>query len=134
MTLNKAEDVLAPFGDGVANTTVLRYTLEVASRADPILVGWYGQFVRLRALGGDAFFFFSKNPAAVAANPAAANDGGPGVTRGEYVPAGERVEVTVPYADSGDIVYLVRLGSAAGTSLYLAKASGQPGNNTKPGT
>lgn len=133
MSVSKAEDVLAPFGDGVGNTTVLRYTLELASRADPIPVGWYGQFVRLRPLGGDCFFFFSKNSAAVATNAAAANDGGPSVSRAELVPAGEKGEFQIPTGDAGEIVYFVRIGGTAATSVYLSKASGQPGNNTKNG-
>jgi len=111
----KAEDVLAPFGDGVGNTTVLRYTLGIASRADPIPIGWYGQFVRLRPLGGDCFFFFSKNPAAVATNAAATDDGGGSPGRGELVPANEKLDFQLPYADNGEIVYFVRLGGAAGS-------------------
>jgi hypothetical protein len=133
MGISKAEDVLAPFGDGVANTTVLRYTLETASRADPIPPGWYGQFVRIRPLGGALFFLFSKNPAAVVANAAAANDGGPSVSRGEIVPDGERFDVQIPYANEGEIVYFVRLGGTAATSVYFSKASGQPGSNVKVG-
>jgi hypothetical protein len=133
MGISKAEDVLGPFGDGVATTTVLRYTLETASRADPIPPGWYGQFVRIRPLGGDLFFLFSKNPAAVAANAAAANDGGPSVSRAELVPAGERFDVQIPYANEGETIYFVRLGGTAATSVYFSKASGQPGSNVKVG-
>lgn len=128
----KAEDILAPFGDGVANTTVLRYTLAAASRADPIPPGWYGQFVRLRPIGGDLFYFFSKNPAAVATNAAAADDGAPSVSRGELLPANEKADVQIPYANEGEAIYFVRIGSAAG-SVYFSKASGQPGSNTKVG-
>jgi hypothetical protein len=133
MSISKAEDILAPFGDGVANTTVLRYTLEVASRADPIPAGWYGQFVRLRPLGGDLYFLFSKNPAQAVTNAAAANDGGPSATRGELVPSGERLEVQIPYANEGETIYFVRLGGTAATSVYFSKASGQPGSNIKVG-
>jgi hypothetical protein len=133
MGISKAEDVLAPFGDGVVNTTVLRYTLETASRADPIPPGWYGQFVRLRPVGGDLYFLFSKNSAAVATNAAAANDGGPSVSRAELVPSGERLEVQIPYANEGETIYFVRLGGTAATSVYFSKASGQPGSNIKVG-
>lgn len=133
MGISKAEDVLAPFGDGVIASTVLRYTLETASRADPIPPGWYGQFVRIRPLGGDLFFLFSKNSLAIATNGAAANDGGPSVSRAELVPAGERLEVQIPYANEGETLYFVRIGGTAATSVYFSKASGQPGSNIKVG-
>lgn len=126
----KAEDVLAASGDGTNPTTVARYTLELASASNAVPIGWQGQWVRIRPVGGDMYYFFSKTAGATAANPAAAADGGFGATRGEYVPSGERIEVLVPYAKDGDAVYFVRLGGTASTSVYMTKASGLPLNNT----
>lgn len=133
MSVTKAEDVLAASGDGTNNTTVLRYTLELASASNAIPQGWYGQFVRMRPVGGDMYYFFSKVSGATAANPAAAADGGAGATRAEYVPSGERYEVQVPYADGGDTIFFVRLGGTAATSVYMTKASGQALNNNLNG-
>lgn len=129
----KSDDVLAASGDGTNNTTVLRFTLELASAANIIPIAWCGQYVRVRPVGANAYYFFSKVSTATAANPAAAADGGAGPTRGEYLPDGECSDFLVPYANDGEPVYIVRLGSAAGASLYIAKASGQPLNNTLNG-
>jgi|SRR6478609_5586279 hypothetical protein len=133
MTISKAEDVLAPFADTGGNSTVLRYTLETVSRADPVPLAWCGQFVRIRPVGGDLYFLFSESSIATVSNAAAANDGGPSPTRGELVPSGERLEVQIPYLNEGETLYFVRLGGTAATSVYFSKASGQPGNNTKVG-
>jgi hypothetical protein len=129
----KADDVLAASGDGTANTTVLRFTLELVSASNAVPIGWCGQYVRMRPVGAAAYYFFSKVPGTTVANPAAAADGGAGPTRGEYLADGECSDFLVPYANDGEAVYLVRLGSAGGASLYVAKASGQPLNNTLNG-
>lgn len=129
MSATKDGDILAASGDGTANTTVGAYTLTAASQNNPIPQGWCGQFVRMRAVGGNMWYFFSKVAGNTVANLAAAADGAFGPTRGEYVPNGELINVLVPYSPDGIPVYFNRIGDAVGT-VYITKASGQPLNNT----
>lgn len=131
--ITKAEDVKAPFGDGVNNSDVLAFTLGVASATGVLPVGWYGQFVRIRPVGGNMWFLITTLSTATAANPSAAVDGGPAITRAEYVANGEVFQCALPTADGGGLLYIARIGDTASTTVYVAKASGTPGNNTKNG-
>src|SRR5678815_4393039 len=125
----KAADVKAAFGDGTANTDSLFFTLTGATANAAIPVGWEGQFVRIRPIGADMWFFFSSSNAATAVIGVSAADGGAAATRGEFVPNGELFQCEVPYAREGAGVFFVRIGSGAGTGVVMTKASGMPGNN-----
>ena len=131
--MSKAEDVKGAFSNGTDNSDVLRYTLETTTAVDLIPVGWQGQFVRMRPVGGDLYYLFSTLSTQTVTNDAAAAAGGAGATRGEYVPSGECLEVQVPHSRDGVRLYFARLGGTASTSVYMTKASGKPGNNTENG-
>lgn len=129
--MSKSDDVKAAFGNGADATDVLAFTCDSTSKAHAIPAGWHGEFVRLRSVGAASFYFFSKlSSASCDETAAAAADGGASAVRGEYIPDGELLQVTVPYAQDGETVYLVR--ASTGTAvIYLTKASGTPGGNLK---
>lgn len=129
MPMTKAEDVKGPFGDGVAATDVAKFTLTAGSLVGAIPNGWYGQFVRIRPVGANMWFYITTLSIAVVANPASDNAGALGPTRGEYLPNGEARDFALPTADGGVILYLARIGDAVG-DVYLSKGSGTPGNNS----
>ena len=124
----KAADVKACFGDGTNNTDSAVYTLTTSSKTNALPIGWYGQFIRIRPVGGAIWFYFSKNASAtIAANPVPSDAGTQAATQGEYIPNGELFHCTVPYGDQP--IYFVRIGDTASTAVYITKASGAPGRN-----
>lgn len=129
MSVTKAEDVALAFGDGTNPTSAAKFTLTTGSLVGILPVAWYGQFVRIRPVGGNMWFYITSNPAAVVANPASDNAGALGATRGEYVANGELFHGQIPYAADGTFLYIARIGDAAG-DVYVSKGSGTPGNNT----
>lgn len=130
----KAEDVKAPFGDGVANTDAAKFTLSAVSAAGLIPVGWYGMFIEIRPVGANMVsWFFSTLSTATATNAASDANGSQSAGRGGYIPNGEMRSYQVPFKDNGAQIFLVRLGDGAG-DVYISKASGTPGNNTNNGT
>lgn len=127
--ITKAEDVKAPSGDGVNATDVAKFTLTAGSLVGAIPNGWYGQFVRIRPVGANMWFYITTLSTAVVANPASDNAGALGPTRGSYLPNGEAREFALPMADGGTTLFLARIGDAVG-DVYIEKASGTPGNNS----
>jgi len=129
MSVTKAEDVKLPFGDGTNQTDVAKFTLTAASLVGILPVGWYGQFVRIRPVGANMWFYITTASGAVVANPASDNAGALGPTRGEYVANGELFHGMLPTVPDGTFLYIARIGDAVG-DVYVSKASSTPGNNT----
>lgn len=125
----KAADVKLPFGDGTNNTDVAKFTLTAGSLVGILPVGWYGQFIRIRPVGGNMWFYLTTLSTATVANPASDNAGALGATRGEYVANGELFHGQIPTVPDGTFVYIARIGDAVG-DVYVSKAGGTPGNNT----
>jgi hypothetical protein len=131
VSVTKAEDVKLPFGDGTNNTDVAKFTLTAGSLVGALPTGWYDQFVRIRPVGANMWFYITTASGAVVANPASDNAGALGATRGEYVANGELFHGKLPDAAPGTTLYIARIGDAVG-DVYVSKASSTPGNNTDP--
>jgi len=135
----KVDDVKGCYGDGTNNTDTALFTLTNASKNNVLPRGWCGQFVRIRPVGANAWYYFTKvktavgSAATIAASPAASDAGTQAATQGEYIPNGEVQHVFVPNVGEDESVFFVRIGDAATQGIYLTKASGVPGNNLESG-
>lgn len=125
--MSKAADCLAPTGDGTNVTTVVAFTLTTTARNVALPRGFYGEFIRVLAVGANAYWFLSKNAsAAVDRTVAPADAGQTNVSLGSYLANGDSREVECPGANSSETVYLCWQGDAAGTLFEVSKASGRP--------
>jgi hypothetical protein len=130
----KAAEITAPGGDGTNNTSVIAFTLDTTARNVALPRDFYGQFVRLLAVGANAYWYFSKsNSAAVDRTVAASATGARAANLGEYLPNTTIDHEICPNALPTETVYLVWQGDAAGTVLQLRKSSGKPLNAAEGG-
>lgn len=124
----KALAVRPPTSDGTNPSTVRRYTLDTAARSDLVPDAWLGQYVTMKAIGADCYWFFSSDDSALPdSTVAAANDGNPDPTLGWLLRNGEVMDVLVPKsADPGSLkpMYFARDGSANGASVWMRLSSG----------
>jgi hypothetical protein len=127
--MSKAEDMVAPSGDGVSNTTVLALTLDTTARNIPLPAYMYGEYIRMTPFGANVYWFLSSSADAdvdrtTAAGATAALASA--VTRGSRLDNGTTIERLCPGARQGQSVYLCWQGSAAGELFQIEKASGKP--------
>jgi len=125
----KAQAVRAPTSDGTNPSTVRRYTLDLAARSDAVPAAWQGQYVTLKAIGADCYWFFSHVSTALPeAAEAAANNGNPDPALGWLLRDGEVMDVLVPMAPrvpgTNDAIYFARDGSDNGASVWMRLSSG----------
>ncbi len=121
---NKAAQIVAPFGDGSANTSVRLFTCDSTSRAHAIPADWCGKIVRIsNETANLAQFFFSKNSTATCDETLVASDAGqPSPSLGEALPGNTEIHVLVPNKEQYETMYFVR-ASATSTSLRMRLAS-----------
>lgn len=127
--MSKAEDMVAPSGDGTNNTTVLALTLDTTARNIELPPYMYGEFIRLTPFGANVYWFLSTNASAAVDRTTAAGATAAlasAVTRGSRLDNGTSVERLCPYGRQGQKVYLCYQGSAAGDLFQIEKASGRP--------
>jgi len=125
----KAQAVRAPTSDGTNPSTVRRYTLDLAARSDAVPVAWQGQYVTIKAIGADCYWFFSHVSTALPdASTAKGNDGNPSAAMGWLLRDGEVMDVLVPRAprapSTNDTIYFARDGSADDASVWMRLSSG----------
>lgn len=123
---NKAAVVLAPFGDGSANTSVRFYDCTSTSQAHEVPSAWFGRIVRIsNETANLAQFFFSFNSAATCDETISATAAGAAsASLGGSIAGNTERHVTVPSPPNPaqDKVYFVR-ASVTNTSLRLELAS-----------
>ncbi len=149
MTL-KATDSIAPFtvtnGTDVAPTTNTcsgDASLDTTARMAVLGSGYPGNFIRVRPVGAAVRWLVVSLNASVT-NPTASNfidntqathaAGLQFNTKiGSFVPDGIEVERELPGVASGNVLWFVWQGLAAGTFLQVEKGSGKPGANVDGG-
>jgi len=125
--MDQVSDIKPAFGDGTNSTDVVIFTSDTTARNAALPTAFAGQFVRIRAVGANLFYYFSASPtAAVDRTQLGSATGAQGATRGEYLPSGELLNIKVP-GTGGNTVYFVWQCDAAGTGVWVTKASGIPG-------
>jgi hypothetical protein len=125
----KADDRSGAFGDGTANTTHLgKFTIEAGSNVHVLPSVCYGRFVRMYGTVEFEYFFTNASGATIAASGAATDAGLRAATQGELVPATTYHEVCVPWAKTGESIYLARIrtGGSDG-ALHVVLADGTRG-------
>jgi hypothetical protein len=127
--MSKAEDMVAPSGDGTNNTTVLALTLDTTARNIELPPYMYGEFIRLTPFGANVYWFISTSASAAVDRTTAAGATSAlasAATRGSRLDNGSTIERLCGYARPGQKLYLCYQGSAAGDFLQIEKASGKP--------
>lgn len=126
--MEQVSDIKPAYGDGTNNTDVVIFTSDTTARNAVLPSAFNGQFVRIRAVGANLFYFFSNSAlAAVDRTQLGSAAGAQGSNRGEYLPAGELLNVRVPGTTGGTPIYFVWQCDAAGTAVWMTKASGTNG-------
>jgi hypothetical protein len=133
MTL-KAQDSIAPAGDGTNPTTVLYGTITGVAQVFALPEGFKGNWIRVRPVGAAVRWVVRAVAQGVAAPTGAAMNVAPvpadppqqSATNGSYVPDGTMDERELPYCLPGGTLYFGWLGSAAGTFIQIEKGSGKP--------
>jgi hypothetical protein len=122
--MSKAQDLKAPFGDGVTATNVLYFDCNSTSQANALPAGWSGKYIRIKNDSANlACFFFSKNASASCDETiAAAAAGAASVSLGDSIAGGAVETVLLPYWQPTETMYFVRASTAAAT-LRLSEAS-----------
>lgn len=116
----KSDDRSGAYGDGTANTTVLgNFTIAATSKVNVLPSECYGRFVRLYGTAAFDYFFTKASGATIATAPAATDAGARAVTQGEPVPASTVHEVVVPWAGTGEAIYLARIATDGATTGSL---------------
>jgi hypothetical protein len=112
---------IAAFGDGTANTNVIRF-VATTTDVDPLPAGWEygGYFVRIAAEAVDVHYLFTTKSDATVVDTAAGASGAQAATLGEVVKAGTSVSRWVPAIGEHAKLYFARLG-ATGGSVRLTK-------------
>ncbi len=121
--LERAAGIAPPFGDGVANSTNLRYTVTAASKVNQLPDSLAGEWINLKAQGEDCYWMISKNGAATVAVPAAADDGGAAVTNPFPLFMGECEPYELPTIQAGEHLYFVRISGGGTGSCWITKTS-----------
>lgn len=130
--MSKAEDMLAPSGDGTSDTTIVAYTLDTTARNAALPAFLYGEFIRVTPFGANVWWYISTSSiAAVDRAVAATPTGEQAANLGSRLDNGVTVERVCPYARQGQTLYLVWQGDAAGTVLQIEKGSGRPQTVTR---
>jgi hypothetical protein len=126
--MSKAEDVLAPSGDGTENTTVVTYTLDTTARNGEIPAYLYGEFIRVTPYGANVWWYISTSADATVDRTIVPVDSDPqqDPEQGSRLDNGITVERLCPYRANGQKLYLVWQGDAAGEVLQVEKGSGRP--------
>lgn len=130
--MSKAEDVVAPSGDGTSNTTVVAFTLDTTARNAALPAFLYGEYIRVTPYGANVWWYIStSSTATVDRTVAASATGAQAANLGSRLEDGVSVDRVCPYARQGQSLYLVWQGDAAGTMLQIEKASGRPQTVTR---
>jgi hypothetical protein len=130
--MSKAEDMVAPSGDGTNNTTVLGFTLDTTARNAELPAYLYGEYLRITPFGANVWWYISTSASATVDRTVAASaSGGAAVNRGSRLADGTSIDRVCPYQRQGEKLYLVWQGDAAGTVLQVEKASGRPQTVTR---
>lgn len=127
--VTKASDRAGCYGDGSANTTHMgKFTIEAGSNVNALPSACYGRYVTLYGTVEFEYFFTKASGATIAASGAATDAGLRAATQGELIPATTRVDVVVPWAATGETVYLARIrtGGSDG-ALHVVLADGTKG-------
>lgn len=121
--LSRAAKALGPYGDGAANSNQRLFTVTTSSQVHALPRTWKGRYVKVQALGGEAYYMFSFNSAATLDHTlAAAADGGGNPARGARLAQDASEHVMVPDdGKAGTDVYVVRR-AAATASLEIRRA------------
>jgi hypothetical protein len=121
---NKAAQVVAPYGDGSANTNVRLFTCDSTSRPNAIPGDWAGKIVRIsNETANLAQFFFSKSSVASCDETLAATDAGQASpSLGDSIAGNSEIHVLIPNKESHETIYFVR-ASVTPTSLRMRLAS-----------
>jgi hypothetical protein len=125
--MEKYFDVKAAFGDGTNTTDTVTYTADTTPRHVAIPSAFANNFVRIRVLGANLQYFFSSSASAVIAAAAPSAGGTQAVTQGESVPNGNALTVAVPAIVNNQPIFFCWVCDAAGTGVWITKASGVPG-------
>jgi len=125
--MSKADDMVAPSGDGTANTTVVLFTLDTTARNAELPAYLHGEYFRIIPFGANVWWYISTSAGAVVDRTVAVSaTGAQAANLGSKLPNGVMVERLCPYAAQGAKLYLVWQGDAAGTGLQIEKGSGRP--------
>jgi hypothetical protein len=132
--MSKAEDMVAPSGDGTNNTTVVTFTLDATARNVELPAFLYGEFIRITPFGANVYWYLSRNLAAAVDRTVTPSAGTAkqAANLGSRLADGFTVERLCPYVPSNTDqatpakLYLVYQGDAAGTVLQIEKGSGRP--------
>jgi hypothetical protein len=113
--LNKAANIVAPYGDGTANTNVRYFTCDSTSRCDALPDTWAGKFVMLTNEGSvNVRWFTSRLSTASCDETLTAQDAGrASASLGGVIPAGQSVHRRLPTLSKGEHLYLVRAATAS---------------------
>lgn len=123
--LTKSARIRAPYGDGTANTNVRLFSggvlaTETTHKATVLPQSWHGQWLTIRAIGGNCWVMISPTAAEIDRTVAASEAGAASPKLGIMVPSGEAIPFEVPSTpiDATDL-YLCRESDAVGTKLEV---------------
>lgn len=139
--MSKVEDSIALVGDGTNNTPTATGEISTTARITELPAGFYGNWIRVKAVGA-GLRWVVRVVAATAAAPAASDlidnaQATAGTTLafntkiGSHVGDGTEVERLLPYVGSGFKLYFAWQGLAAGTFIQIEKGSGKPATSTE---
>lgn len=122
--MSKAEDIKAPFGDGVAVTNVRLFTCDSTSRANALPASLSGKYIEItNETANLAQYFFSKNSGATCDETIAAADAGASsVSLGGSILGSSSKQLLLPYWQPTETMYFVR-ASVTSTSLRVEERS-----------
>lgn len=128
--LNKSEYVTAPYkkGNDTTPSNVLAFTLSTTARGDLMPTAFCGEFVTIKAIGADCYWYFSdQNTVLPDSSQAAADNGGADDQLGYRLRDGEVMSVAVPpivpgATDAANKVYFCRDGSGTGV-VWMYRSS-----------
>jgi hypothetical protein len=125
--LNKSVQLRPPLDAGSNEFGVLKFTGGVAAtetthKADALPASLSGQFIEIRAVGGDVHFGFSTSASAEIDSTVSATAAGASAKVGGVVLDGTREFYQLPQFGT-DTWYFVRESSAVGTVAYIRRAT-----------
>lgn len=120
-----AARLLAPVGDGSANTTVRYFTATSSSQAHAVPATWAGRYVSMTATGAMVQYFFSTSSAATCDETiAAAADGGGSASLGGTIPQDGERQRRIPARKPNETIYFVR--ASTGTAQVRMELADDP--------